>query len=171
MPLSYGAVFIGSVLMEKNTESTEYLRALMQDYKMKIGPLTEYLPWLQQATDKAVCSNYSGDDISKHSISFPVYSSELMGFIKACNISGLMDRNYPYTYSRRGLNSHDAERRMIIGATWKDWDVLCGILSKYVLGGRTKASLWSEGISEQIFYLTVSKMREITDFWDGSANI
>ena len=33
------------------------------------------------------------------------------------------------------------------------------------------AALWKEGISEQIFYLTVSRMREITDFWyNGDGN-
>jgi len=149
--------------MENMNESSEYLRALMQDYKMKITPLTDYLPWLQQATEKAVVSTYSGDGIGESSLSFPVFSSEFMAFIKACN--------YPYVYSRKGIRTHDEERRVIVGATWKEWDVLCGILSKYVLGGRTKAALWKEGISEQIFYLTVSRMREITDFWySGDGN-
>jgi hypothetical protein len=37
--------------MENMNDSSEYLRALMQDYKMKITPLTDYLPWLQQATE------------------------------------------------------------------------------------------------------------------------
>jgi hypothetical protein len=157
--------------MGTEKDSYEYLHALMQDYKMKIKPLTDYLPWLQQATEKAVVSEYKGDGISAASITFPVYSADFMGFIKACTVSGLMDRNYPYTYSRRRLDNHDAERRAIIGATWKEWDVLCGILSKYVLGGRTRASLWKEGISEQIFYLTVSKMQEITDFWEGNSNL
>ncbi len=156
--------------MGNQADSSEYLRALMQDYKMKIKPLVAYLPWLQQATEKACVSNYSENGIKDSSISFPVYSSDFMGFIKACSVSGLMDRNYPYVYSRRAIKNHDEERRVIIGASWKEWDVLCGILSKYVLGGRTQATLWNEGISEQIFYLTVSKMQEITDFWDGNAN-
>ena len=152
-------------------DSSEYLKALMQDYKMKITPLTDYLPWLQAATESAVVSTYSGEGVADSSISFPVYSSELMAFIKACNVSGLMDRNYPYVYSRKGIKTHDQERRFIVGATWKDWDGLCGILSKYVLGGRTRSVLWKEGISEQIFYLTVSKMQEITDFWEGNSNL
>jgi len=156
--------------MGNQADSSEYLRALMQDYKMKIKPLTAYLPWLQQATEKACVSNYSDRGIADNSISFPVYSSDFLNFIKACSVSGLMDRNYPYVYSRKAIKNHDEERRVIIGSSWKEWDVLCGILSKYVLGGRTKSSLWAEGISEQIFYLTVSKMQEITDFWDGNVN-
>ena len=152
--------------MGNTTDSPEYLRALAQDYKMKISPLTPYLPWLGQAAEKAVVSNYSDNGVADSSISFPVYSSELMGFIKACNISGLMDRNYPYVYSRKAIKTHDEERRLIVGATWKEWDILCGILSKYVLGGRTRSALWKEGVTEQIFYLTVSKMQEIVDFWE-----
>jgi len=164
-----GGLKSGDTNMGNTTDSSEYLRALMQDYKMKIGPLCEFLPWLGQATESAV-SNYSGNGVTDASISFPVYSSELMAFIKACKISGLMDRNYPYVYSRRAIKTHDQERRLIVSATWKEWDVLCGILSKYVLGGQTRSSFWREGITEQIFYLTVSKMREITDFWDGNTS-
>jgi len=160
--------FISVKTMGNKADSSEYLQALMQDYKMKIKPLTAYLNWLQQATEKACVSNYTENGLGKSSITFPVYSADFMNFIKACNVSGLMDRNYPYIYSRRGIKNHDEERRVIIGATWKEWDVLCGILSKYVLGGRTRSTLWTEGISEQIFYLTVSKMQEITDFWDSN---
>ena len=39
-------------------------------------------------------------------------------------------------------------------------------LSKYVLGGRTKGNLWSEAVSEQIFYLVLKQMQEIIEFWD-----
>ena len=163
--LSLGRTNSGDKNMGNSTDSSEYLRALMQDYKMKIGPLTEFLPWLGQATESAV-SNYSGNGVTDASISFPVYSAELMSFIKACKISGLMDRNYPYVYSRKAIKDHDQERRVIVGATWKEWDVLCGILSKYVLGGRTRSALWREGVTEQIFYLTVSRMQEIVEFWD-----
>ena len=51
---------------------------------------------------------------------------------------------------------------------WREWDSLRGILSKYVLGGQTKAALWSEGVTEKIFYLTIMKMQEIIDYWDSS---
>ena len=57
---------------------------------------------------------------------------------------------------------------MIQKAGWKEWDILRGILSKYVLGGRTKGNLWSEAVSEQIFYLVIRQMQEIIEFWDKS---
>jgi hypothetical protein len=62
--------------------------------------------------------------------------------------------------------SHDDERRAIENASLKEWDILCGILSKYVLGGQTKGTLWSEAVQERIFYLVIQKMCEIIEFWD-----
>ena len=44
--------------------------------------------------------------------------------------------------------------------------MLRGILSKYVLGGRTKAFLWSEAASEGIFALVLDQMKMIIEYWD-----
>lgn len=33
-------------------------------------------------------------------------------------------------------------------------------------GGRTKGNLWSEAVSERIFYLVLKQMQEIIEFWD-----
>jgi len=79
-----------------------------------------------------------------------------------------MDRNYAYIYTRHRICTHQDERNMIQKAGWKEWDILRGILSKYVLGGRTKGNLWSEAVSEQIFYLVIRQMQEIIEFWDKS---
>lgn len=73
-----------------------------------------------------------------------------------------MNRNYPYVYTRNRIRNHDDERKLIAGAGGRDWDMLCGILSKYVLGGRTKAALWSEAVEENLFFLVLEKMRKIT---------
>ena len=62
--------------------------------------------------------------------------------------------------------NHDDERRFIEKATIKEWDMLCGILSKYVLGGQTRATLWNEAVKERIFYLVIQKMCDIIEFWD-----
>lgn len=64
------------------------------------------------------------------------------------------------------------ERNMIQKAGWKEWDILRGILSKYVLGGRTKGNLWSVKRYRSRFSLPVIRqMQEIIEFWDNhSAN-
>lgn len=136
-------------------------RQQIQEYKRAMEPLLPYLPWLKKNAGRAASSNYQKQGISSHSISFPVYDSTLVNFVKEASRSGLMNRNYPYVYTRNRIRNHDDERRLIAGAGLRDWDMLCGILSKYVLGGRTKATLWSEAVEENIFYLVLEKMRGI----------
>lgn len=144
----------------------EYLHRIMMENKEMIMPLLRYLPWLMQHAGQSVSSNYTGDGLEEHSVSFPVYDSTLLSFVKEAAKSPLMDKNYRYVYTRNRLKTHDDERRIISAATWKEWDILKGILSKYVLGGRVKASLWSEAVKEQIFYLVLNRMKEIVEFWD-----
>ncbi len=144
----------------------EYVHQRMMENKQVLLPLLRYLPWLQQKGGQSVSTNYQGEGLSEHSMAFPVYDSTLMSFVKEAAKSPLMDRNYLYVYSRNRIRTHDDERRVIASATWKEWDVLRGILSKYVLGGRVKAVLWNEAVTERIFFLTLSRMKEIIEFWD-----
>ena len=39
------------------------------------------------------------------------------------------------------------------------------------MGGRTRATLWSEAVQENIFFLVLERMRRITAFWDRSGKI
>lgn len=159
--------------MEKDMEQqdAEYIRQVMHDNRTQIMPLLRYLPWLLQHAGQEGSSNYSGDGLGEHSIAFPVYDGTLMNFVKEAQKSALMDKNYRYIYTRHRIKSHEEERIWIERATWKEWDVLRGILSNYVLGGRTKAALWNEGLREKIFYLTLSKMKEIVEYWDQPINV
>ncbi|MCD7835751.1 MAG: hypothetical protein LUG83_03685 [Lachnospiraceae bacterium] len=144
----------------------EYMHRIMMENKETVMPLLRYLPWLMQHAGESASSDYNGDGLAEHSISFPVYDSTLLGFIREASQSPLMDKNYPYVYTRSHLKTHEDERRVIEMATWKEWDILRGILSKYVLGGRVKSVLWSEAVKENIFYLVLKRMKEIIEFWD-----
>lgn len=151
--------------MEQNIE---YRQQLVREYKRMVSPLLAYLPWLVQNAGQPGSTAYRGDGYSDQSVSFsfPVYDSTLMSFIKEASKSPLMEKNYSYTYTRNRIRNHDDERRVIQAANIKDWDILRGILSKYVLGGRTKAALWSEAVRENIFALVLEKMRKIIEYWD-----
>ena len=146
----------------------EFLPGKMKENRRILTPLFRYLPWLEEASKKTVASTYSGDGLSQNSVPFPVYDGTLMNFIREAQNSPLMDRNYPYVYTRKRITNHDQERAIIAACDYKEWDTLRGILSKYVMGGRTKSTLWSEGVSEQIFYLVLKQFKEIVDFWDHS---
>lgn len=149
--------------MEKNGESRQQV---IQEYKKTVEPLMRYLPWLEKNAGSAVSHNYQGSGLSKSSMSFPVYDGTLMNFVREAGASSLMNRNYVYVYTRNRIRSHEDERRLIAGAELKDWDILAGILSKYVLEGQRKATLWGEAVRENIFVLVLKKMRQIIEFWD-----
>ncbi|MBR4277989.1 MAG: hypothetical protein IKQ28_06090 [Lachnospiraceae bacterium] len=156
--------------MQEN--DTEYMREKMAEYRKELEPLVRYLPWLEQATEKTASSIYRGNGLdSPNALAVPVYDSTLMSFIKEATASAFMDRNYMYIYTRKSIKSPEDERRLIESADYKSWDVLCGILSNYVLGGRTRAVLWSQGASERIFYLCVSKMLQIVTEWNAERNL
>lgn len=151
--------------MEQNIE---YRQQLAREYRQVVTPLLTYLPWLAKNAGQPGSTAYRGDAYSEQSVSFsfPVYDSTLMAFIKEASGSSLMEKNYSYVYTRNRIRTHDDERRVIRSAELKDWDILRGILSKYVLGGRTKAILWSEAVRENIFALVLERMQVIIDYWD-----
>lgn len=155
----------GGFFMEQNME---YRRQLVQEYKQIVTPLLRYLPWFIKNAGQPCSTSYQGDGLSERSMSFsfPVYDSTLLNFIKEASKSALMEKNYSYVYTRNRIHTHDDERRLIQAAELKDWNILRGIFSKYVLGGRTKAVLWSEAVRENIFLLVLEQMRKIIEYWD-----
>lgn len=149
--------------MEQNVE---YRQQLIQEYKKMISPLLRYLPWLEQNAGKSVSTSYEGSSITEHSIAFPVYDGTLMNFVREASKSPLMDQNYRYVFTRNRIQNHEDERRIIAKAGIREWDILRGIFSNYVLGGRTKGSLWNEAVKERIFYLVLKQMKSIIEYWD-----
>lgn len=142
---------------------------ISEEYHTAVEPLMVYLPWLEQHSGRESFTVYGGEGIKEHSLSFPVFDATLMRFVKQAEKTSLMDRNYRYVYTRNRIEGHGAERSMIRKATFKDWGILKGIFSRYVMGGRTKANLWSEGVKEDIFYLVLVRMKEIVEQWEKPA--
>ncbi|MCR4616957.1 MAG: hypothetical protein K5669_02085 [Lachnospiraceae bacterium] len=148
------------------------MREKMAEYRRELEPLVRYLPWFEQASGKTASSMYRGNGLDgPGALAVPVYDATLMSFIKEASASALMDRNYLYVFTRKNIKTPEDERKAIAECDYRNWDILCGILSKYVLGGRTRAVLWSQGVSERIFYLCVSKMLEIVTEWNAERNL
>lgn len=143
-----------------------YMRELADQYKEALTPLLRYLPWFEEHAGRKTGSSYDGSLDGNNTMSFPVYDSTLLSFVKEASKSSFMNRNYAYIYSRRRIKTPEDERKAIKAATIREWDVLGGILSKYVLGGNAKAYLWTQAVQESIFYLVLDKMREIVEYWD-----
>lgn len=136
---------------------------IIREYHEAAEPLFRYWPWLEQHAGETGVKLFTEQGIAEHSLSFPVYDPTLMEFIRDAGQSSLMDRNYPYVYSRNGLRDHADERALISKAGAKDWDQLRGILSRYVLGGRVKAELWSEGVKACTYLLVLKRMKQIAE--------
>ena len=143
-----------------------YRKQIVSTYKPDVERLIRYLPWLMEKAGSNVAETFEGSGIKGSSITFPVYDSTLMSFIKDVQRTTLLDRNYPYIYSRHRLRTLRDELRRIDRASIMDMDILKGILSKYVLGGMTKARLWSEAVYNSIFLKVIRKMKENLEFWD-----
>ncbi len=145
-----------------NEEIVDYCR---QD----ADKLFTYLPWLETKSGHSTYSTYKDEGIAQNSLTFPVYDSTLLAFVKEAANTCFMDRNHVYVYSRNRLKDAGDELRLIEKATIRDMDQLAGILSHYILGGRTKALLWSEGVQNGVYLAVLRKIKEIIDFWERDA--
>lgn len=153
--------------MENEKLSVEQL---ISEYKDDVSKLIRYIPWLESKTGKEVASSYlgdhSGDSSGSSSLAFPVYDGTLMSFVKQAKNTKLINHNYAYSFSRYHLRTTEDELKAIEKATVKEFDLLKGIFSKYILLGMTKSRIWIEGVEDKIFLKLLLKMKEIIEFWD-----
>ncbi len=132
-------------------------------YRPELLKIVPYLNWLKDNISNDVAQSYSNSNLK--SMPFPVYDSNLLAFVKACQTTNLLDRNYVYVYSRNHINSAKDELSFIQDAQIKDMDDLAGILSKYILSGMTKGSVWGTGVRNGVLYHVIKKMDELVKFW------
>ncbi len=149
----------------------KYLQELSAKYKEELTPLLRYLFWLEQHAGNDNSTQYDGGENASKTMAFPIFDGTLLSFIKEADKTSFMDKNYVYVYSRLGLKTPMDEKQAIERAQIQDWNVLCGILTRYVRGGMTQSYLWRQGMSESIFYLVILKMKEIVEFWDKPLSV
>ncbi len=138
---------------------------IVNRYRGMVETLSKYLRWFKDNENKAVDQNYNGSNMDK-TIPVPVYDSTVLSFVKDAQATGLMDRNYIYLYRRKNLQTWKDELEYIAHADIMQLDDVNRILSKYILGGQVKASLWSEAVQHGIFEHAVRKMQEVIELWD-----
>ncbi len=141
----------------------EHIAQWVEKGKQDVAPLLKYLDWLKENNGKDVSTVYDGRENGNNTMSFPVYDATLLDFVKEAGESGLMDRNFVYVYTEYELATPEQERQAIADAAMEDWKILCGIFTRYVRGGMTRAYLWTQGMQEGIFYLTLAKMKEVLE--------
>lgn len=134
---------------------------LIQRYQPDAKRLVSYVSWLEEKRSAGVMNSYEGEGVQKMSFTFPVYDSTLLSFVKMAKETKFMNRNYLYVYTRNRIQNAAQEKKMIQSATLRDMELLSGILSKYVLGGMTKGTLWSEGVRNGVILEVIYKLREL----------
>lgn len=153
--------------MENEKLSTD---EIIHEYKDDVHRLLKYIPWLQSKVGQNVADAYQGDNLTERSITFPVYDSTLLSFVKEVKKTKLIDRNYVYAYSRYRMRNSQDELKYIEKAKITEMNLLKGILSKYILKGTTKATVWTEGVENSVFLEVLMKLRELIEFYDGPLN-
>ncbi|MCR5343974.1 MAG: hypothetical protein K6E70_11515 [Butyrivibrio sp.] len=137
---------------------------IISRYKDDVATLAPYISWLKEHTKQQVAETYSNNELAK-SIPFPVYDSELLSFVKQAQQTNMIDRNYSYVYRRNHIATYKDELIFIKDAEIMDMDDLAGILSRYILEGQTKGTVWAEGVYTGVLYELIFKMDDLIHFW------
>ena len=132
-------------------------------YEEDVVKLLKYLPWLESASGSVTSSIYNGEGIAETSMAVPVYDSTLLSFVKTAETTEFINRNYVYTYSRYGIKNVKDELNVIEDCTLMDMTVLGDILSKYIVLGRVKGLVWSEGVKNGVYLALVLKLKELME--------
>ena len=94
----------------------KYLQELSRKYKEELTPLLRYLYWLEQNAGNDNSTQYDGGENASRTMSFPIFDSTLLSFVKEADKTSFMDKNYVYVYSRLGLKTPADEKHAIENA-------------------------------------------------------
>ncbi len=136
---------------------------LITTYGKELEMLFQYIPYFSDKKN-AFSKKYDGTQGESY-LNFPVFDSTLLDFVKRASKTKLMNRNYPYVYSRNRIRTHEDERKFIERCSIRDVDDLRGMLSKYVLEGMHRGPAWAEGANEGIYLGVLLKFKELIDFY------
>lgn len=148
--------------------NNEFKNQQIIEYSQKLEPLFKYIPYLKQHEGSVTRSLLSGDAAPVSSVPVPVYDSNVLAFVKEAQQTGLVTRNYVYAYGRfvTGKGTVKDERLAVSGAGFTDIDGVIAILSKYVLMGMTKGTMWSIAVEEGIWLHCLIKLKELLEIYD-----
>ncbi len=148
--------------------ANEFQEHQKHEYMEKLMPLFAYIPYLKEKEGKNTQSLYNQDDLSKTSVTFPIYDGTVLAFVKEAQKTGLVTRNYIYVYQKIGSHNQNPkdERLFISGSAFKDIDTIIAIMSKYVLGGMTKGGMWAQAVEEGVWLHCLIKLKELLEVYD-----
>ncbi|MBR3306771.1 MAG: hypothetical protein IKI75_05905 [Lachnospiraceae bacterium] len=146
-------------------DTKESISRTIEQYRGDVELLCRYLGWLESKKGEDLTNNYQPGDGEKTTISFPVYDSTLLGFVKAVKKTKFLDRNYMYVYRQYRIRSVEDEHRFIDSIQIVDIGKLGAVLSNYVIKGNTRGYVWNQGVTNGVYWHALSRMKELIDFW------
>ncbi|MBO6206765.1 MAG: hypothetical protein K6B69_02270 [Lachnospiraceae bacterium] len=146
-------------------DSKESVTEKLNKYRNDVEELSRYLGWLESKKGQDMSRAIDPTEGKGNTIKVPVYDSTLLGFIKKAQKTAFVTKNYVYIYRRYHLQTAEDEHRLIDKTQIMEIENLGAILSSYVLRGMTKGTVWNEGVRNGVLWHTVSKMKELVDFW------
>ena len=146
-------------------DSKESVTEKLNKYRNDVEELSRYLGWLESKKGQDMSRAIDPTEGKGNTIKVPVYDSTLLGFIKKAQKTAFVTKNYVYVYRRYHLQTAEDEHRLIDKTQIMEIENLGAILSSYVLRGMTKGTVWNEGVRNGVLWHTVSKMKELVDFW------
>ena len=155
----------GDSMETQDLQGEVYARQVMQSYKADVEKLLPYVKPLSRLKAADATGKYTDQGIGTNSIPVPVFDANLLNFVKAAQKTKLIERNYQYVYTRNNIKTHKDEDAMIEKATYREMDLLKGILSYYVLQGNVKGSFWVEAVECGVFCKVILKMKELVEMW------
>ncbi len=137
-------------------------------YREEVMQLMTYIPWFETQKNKYEQTYYTDSAQGSGALAVPTYDSMLLRFVKEAQQLKMMNPNYVYMYTRYRIRDYKDEWKLIEAARIDQMDLLCGILSRYILKGRTKGLVWTEGVQHEIFLRIILKMKELIEFHEGT---
>lgn len=144
-----------------------YRQEIIQKYRKIFEKLFRYIPWLEQKQGQQTSGFYNGEEAASMSMPIMVYDSTLLSFVKEMQATGVMDRNYVYVFSRNAIRTPQDELNWIERAGLKNIEDIVAIMAKYVLGGMTRGTLWTQAVENGVFYHALLKIKELLEIYDG----
>lgn len=135
-------------------QDTNTREIIIDEYGADLKRLLAYLPYLRKQQNSLKQNFYDGEGGQKV-VPVPVYDSTLLAFVKLAKSTKFINRNYPYAYRHYKIETIEQEKEAMLKAKITDIDLFRGIMSKYVLGGMSKATLWTTAANEGIFVMAL----------------
>lgn len=151
------------MIIKMEGQDIDIRKNIISRYQPDAKVLVRYIPWLEEKRGSSIMDSYEGEGMMKTAFKFPVYDSTLLSFVKTAQKTQFMTRNYQYVYNRKRIRNIKQELELIHSASYRDIETLSGILSRYVLGGMTKASLWEQAVEYGVFVELLYKLRELME--------